>query len=125
MAYCCHLATRGTSSLSQIRKSNHRVSLDELKVSRTMFQSPSDWPFDDKSDPMAGWSITEVHGTPWAASRDTYGMLFAYLCKELQGFLHRIATLSIRFQLFNVDAKILPQLLTPGLYDRIEVKTLI
>ena len=94
-------------------------------MSRTMFQSPDCWPFDDKSDPMAGWSITEVHNTPWAASQDTYGKLFAYLRKEFQAFLHRMATLKIHLQVFNVNAKVLPQLLTSKSYGRIEVNILI
>lgn len=86
-----------------------------------MFQSDC-WPFDDKSDPMAGWNITEVHKTPWAASQDTYGKLFAYLREEFQAFLHRMVTLKIHLQLFNVDAKFLPELLTPESYGRIKVK---
>lgn len=89
-----------------------------------MFQSPDCWPFDDKSDPMAGWSIIEVHKIPWVTSEDAYGKLFAYLRKEFQGFLRRIATLQIHFQLYNVDAKLLPPLLTPKLYGRIEVNIL-
>jgi hypothetical protein len=89
-------------------------------MSRTMFQSDC-WPFDDKSDPMAGWSILEVHETPWPASRDTYGKLFAYLHKEFQAFLHRMVTLKIDIQLLNVEAKLLPELLTPRSYGRIEV----
>jgi hypothetical protein len=86
-----------------------------------MFQSDC-WPFDDKSDPMAGWSIIEVYGTPWAASQDTYGKLFAYLRKEFQAFFHRMVSLKIHIQLLNVDAKLLPELLTPKSYGRIEVK---
>jgi hypothetical protein len=89
-----------------------------------MFQSDC-WPFDDKSDPMAGWNITEVHKTPWAASQDTYGKLFAYLHREFQAFLQRMVALKIHLQLFNVDAKLLPELLTPKSYGRIEVNTLI
>jgi hypothetical protein len=107
-----------------IRKSHQYVLFYWLIVSRTMFQSNA-WPFDDKSDPMAGWNITEVHNIPWAASQDTYGKLFAYLHKEFQAFLQRIVTLKIRLQLFNVDAKLLPELLTPKSYGRIEVDILI
>jgi hypothetical protein len=108
----------------QIRKIRLDISLNSLKeMFRTMFQSQISWPFDDKSDPMAGWSITDVHKTPWTASRDTYGKLFAYLHTEFQSFLHRIATRKIHFRLFNVDVKLLPQLLNPETYARIEVNT--
>lgn len=86
-----------------------------------MFQSDS-WPFDDKSDPMAGWNIMEVYDTPWAASQDTYGKLFAYLHKEFQAFFHRMISLKIHIQLLNVDAKLLPELLTLESFGRIEVK---
>ncbi|RYN62674.1 hypothetical protein AA0119_g13108 [Alternaria tenuissima] len=90
----------------------------------TMFQSPDCWPFDDKSDPMAGWNILEIYKTPWVASEDAYGKLFAYLRRAFQGFLHRMATLPISFQLHNVDAKLLPRLLIPKLYGRIEVSNI-
>jgi hypothetical protein len=124
MACCFLLAIREPSSMFPIRKSHHHVLLHWLIVSRTMFQSDA-WPFDDKSDPMAGWNIIEVHKIPWAASHDTYGKLFAYLRKEFQAFLQRIATLKIHIQLFNVDAKLLPELLTPKSYGRIEVDILL
>lgn len=121
MACYFPLAIRGPTSIFPIRKSHHHVFFNWLIISRTMFQSDC-WPFDDKSDPMAGWSIMEVYGIPWAASQDIYGKLFAYLHKEFQAFFHRMVSLRIRIQLLNVDAKLLPELLTLESYGRIEVK---
>lgn len=86
-----------------------------------MFQTRDYWPFDDKSDPMAGWCIKEVYQTPWTPSHDMYGKLYSYLREEFRAFLHRMSSLKVRLELFNVDATTLPRLLVPQSYSRIEV----
>ncbi|KAF1831410.1 hypothetical protein BDW02DRAFT_531923 [Decorospora gaudefroyi] len=90
----------------------------------TMFQSPDCWPFDDQANPMGGWSITDVYKTPWPTHRDEYGKLFAYLREEFETFFHRLTTLRVHLQLLNVDANVLPKLLTSKSYDRIEVSNI-
>lgn len=89
-----------------------------------MFQTGDCWPFDDKSDPMAGWCIRDVYEIPWKPSCDMYGKLFVYLREEFQAFLQRLSSLNLRLELFNVDATTLPQLLVPQSYDRVEVSIL-
>ncbi|KAJ6276567.1 hypothetical protein J3E71DRAFT_187021 [Bipolaris maydis] len=90
----------------------------------TMFQTGDCWPFDDKSDPMAGWCIRDVYEIPWKPSCDMYGKLFVYLREEFQAFLQRLSSLNLRLELFNVDATTLPQLLVPQSYDRVEVSNI-
>jgi hypothetical protein len=78
---------------------------------------------DDKADPLTGWPIWEVSRTPFIASSDAYGKLFIYLKEAMQKFLRQLATGNANFELYNVDARELPQHLSSGTYDRIEVGT--
>ncbi|KAI1811449.1 hypothetical protein GGS20DRAFT_562966 [Poronia punctata] len=90
----------------------------------TFFQGPGVWPFDDKADPMDGWSIDEVSRTPHIASEDRYGRLFNYLRKVFEKFLRRLVTGNLHFQLHNVDARELPKHLVAEKYARIDVSNL-
>ena len=85
------------------------------------FQSSNAWPMDDKADPLAGWPIWEVRHAPSTASQDVYGKLFVYLREAIGKFLRSLDTGTTDFELYNLDAKELPQHLYQDWYDRIEV----
>jgi hypothetical protein len=80
---------------------------------------------DDKADPLTGWPLWEVSRTPSIASNDAYGKLFIYLREVMQRFLRRLAAGNIKFELYNVDVRELPQQLCSGTYDRIEVRSIV
>jgi hypothetical protein len=88
---------------------------------RMFFQSCREWPMDDKADPLAGWPIWEVRRTPSMASQDAYGKLFVYLREMMRKFLRSLDAGKSDFELYNIDAKELPQHLNKSWYDRIEV----
>ena len=81
----------------------------------------------DSTDPMQGWSFKEFLLRPRPTRNDLYGSLYFYLQEQLQRFCKRIATLQIHFQLFELNALHLPNILKEhgagkNYLDRIEVR---
>lgn len=76
----------------------------------------------DGASPMEGWSTQEVLDSPIGrASNDLYGRLHYYV-RDLISRLHRwLSASTCSFQLFNVNAAELPDLLDGLTFDRIEV----
>ncbi|XDG03004.1 hypothetical protein ABKA04_002619 [Annulohypoxylon sp. FPYF3050] len=89
----------------------------------TIFSVTHDWPLDDQADPLGGWPMGEVKETPSPASQDLYGRLFFYLRNVLCGFIRKVATGKIHFELSSYDVKELRPSHN-GKYDRIEVSGL-
>jgi hypothetical protein len=77
----------------------------------------------DKADPSAGWLVTDIENTQWPAKWDWYGKLYTHVSDLLKRFLDAFQKHSIRFDVFNLDVKELPQHLQAGRYCRIEVRT--
>ena len=96
-----------------------------LTKRRTIFQTNDTWPMMDCSDPLTGWDIHDIidHAPP--AKQDQYGGLFFLLRKTLLQFCHKIRTINLHIQLFNVDVVDLPQTLSSELFDRIEISNII
>lgn len=76
---------------------------------------------DDKADPANGWPILDVQQISSPAPRDWYGKLFIYIYGVLKIFLDRLEKTRIKFDLYNVDVKELPQYLEPNKYSGLEV----
>jgi hypothetical protein len=92
---------------------------------RTIFhEDTSVWPMRDNADPLDGWSAEDVEMTPYGpAKADIYGKLFVHLRSVLRAFLNRITNLKVSFRLLQVDARLLPNHLEDGTFDRIEVRS--
>ncbi|KAI6080278.1 hypothetical protein F4821DRAFT_273945 [Hypoxylon rubiginosum] len=87
----------------------------------TMFQS-SQWPMMDNADPVSGWSLKlllEFDAGP--ASNDVYGKLYHYLNSLFTGFHCPLRSGRIAFDIFHVDARLLPGSLANNHFDRIDV----
>ena len=78
---------------------------------------------DDKTDPLDGWPVWEVHHFPSIAKEDCYGKLHSYLISRFTLFLSRIRQLPVRFEMYCVDAADLSSYLSTDRYTRIEVCT--
>lgn len=76
---------------------------------------------DDKADPLDGWPIRDVIQVRTTAPEDLYGKLYQYLRSVFQWFLDRLAKVKVDFELFNMNAVELPQILLANKYARIEV----
>ncbi|KAF7958784.1 hypothetical protein EAE96_002317 [Botrytis aclada] len=99
------------------------------KPNPTLFQSTEFWPIMDSADPLEGWPLNEHLSKPSPARNDIYGSLYFYLQDQLQSFCKRIENLKIRFQLFELDAVDLPDILKgrgigKDYFDRIEVSNI-
>ena len=79
---------------------------------------------DDKADPLNGWPIREVAQVRTMAKEDLYGKLYIYLQHVFQKFLDHLAKIEIYFDLLNMDAIQLPEILQENKYARIEVRDL-
>ncbi|KAM0234889.1 hypothetical protein ACHAPO_006253 [Fusarium lateritium] len=91
----------------------------------TFFQNADNWPMHDSSDPLNGWSMKEVEATSTgSATSDIYGKLFRHLKFVLNGFLGRMETSSVAFELLQIHAADLPRYLTERCFDRIEVSNI-
>jgi hypothetical protein len=76
----------------------------------------------DNADPLNGWSLKEVETTSTGlATSDIYGKLYYRIRVTLKAFLERISSLSVAFELLQVDASDLPGHLENRVFDRIEV----
>jgi hypothetical protein len=76
----------------------------------------------DNDDPLNGWSLKEVETTfTGLATSDIYGKLYYRIRVTLKTFLERISSLSVAFELLQVDASDLPGHLENRVFDRIEV----
>lgn len=80
----------------------------------------------DNADPRHGWPAEDVASTPsGAASADIYVKLYFYLRKMISSSLARLRGLKgASFELFQVDATALPELLGPGSFARIDVSNI-
>ncbi len=76
---------------------------------------------DDTADPSNGWPVLEVQQTSWIAPRDWYGKLYVHIHGVMKRFLCRLQESRIRFDLYNVDVRELPQHLERNKFSRIEV----
>ena len=99
-----------------------RSGLHSSKRIRTFYLPPLVWPMDDKADPLGGWPIHEVSRIYTTATEDLYGKLYIYLQRVFGEFLDRLATVKVDFELLNVDAVRLPEILPENKYARIEVR---
>ncbi|KAI1270313.1 hypothetical protein F5Y18DRAFT_367881 [Xylariaceae sp. FL1019] len=90
----------------------------------TLFQMPMTWSMCDQADPLSGWPPEEVRRVASAASNDEYGKLFLYLRHELTNCLRRLSALPVGFELYNMDARKLPQQLKKHDYARIELSNI-
>ncbi|CEI66052.1 unnamed protein product [Fusarium venenatum] len=80
------------------------------QIRRTFFHNTDSWPMHDSSDPLNGWSIKEVEATSTGpATSDIYGKLFRHLRFVLDGFLGRMESSSVAFELVQLDAADLPR----------------
>jgi hypothetical protein len=77
----------------------------------------------DSADPLHGWLHADYMPHARIAKADIYGSLFFFLRDLFLKFCNRVQNTSILFQLYNVDARELPEhLLQDGrAFDRIEV----
>lgn len=76
----------------------------------------------DNADPLDGWSAEDVEMTSYGpAKADIYGKLLVHLRSVQRAFLGRIANLKVSFCLLQMDARLLPNHLEDGTFDRIEV----
>ncbi|KAL1982084.1 hypothetical protein VTN96DRAFT_1797 [Rasamsonia emersonii] len=94
----------------------------------TFYQTTS-WPMKDSADPLDGWRIQEVMSKAPLAEKDLYGSLFLFLRDLFSKYCARLATISVSFQLFHLDATTLPASLksdgiSPTSFDRIEVSNI-
>ncbi len=77
----------------------------------------------DDAGPFEGWDYYEYTKFAPKATNDVIGSLFFFLRDMLSRFCKRIKTIDIHFQLFNVDARMVPGYLDTqeSQFDRIEV----
>ncbi|OBS15940.1 hypothetical protein FPOA_12899 [Fusarium poae] len=91
----------------------------------TFFQTTDSWPMYDNADPLNGWSLKEVETTfTGLATSDIYGKLYYRIRVTLKTFLERISSLSVAFELLQVDASNLSGHLENRVFDRIEVSNI-
>jgi hypothetical protein len=76
----------------------------------------------DSADPFHGWNLAEVLKTSSGlAKNDIYGKLFYYLRDLFSRFYCRLSSLSMSFQLLNIDAQDLSDFLNHRTFARVEV----
>lgn len=108
--------------------------MSSTRYHRFMFHGPADfistffhedriWPMKDEASPLDGWDYHEYIRFAPKATNDVIGSLFFFLRDMLLRFCRRIRDVDIHFQLFNVDARVLPDYLNTqeSQFDRIEV----
>lgn len=79
----------------------------------------------DNADPRHGWPAEDIeHTSTGAATADIYGKLFYYLRGTISSFLTRLRSISVSFQLLQVDATLLPDYLDPDSFSRIDVSNI-
>ncbi|KAF2730472.1 hypothetical protein EJ04DRAFT_586287 [Polyplosphaeria fusca] len=93
----------------------------------SFYQTADIWPMRDNANPTGGWSHLEFMKCTPKASNDHTGGLFFYLRTLLIDFCKRMKSANISYQLFNVNATVLPGHLEQSglggiLFDRIEIK---
>ena len=79
----------------------------------------------DDASPFEGWNYYEYTRFAQKARFAVEGSFFSFLGDTLWRFCKRIKDIDISFRLFNVDARVLPGLLSTeeSQFDRIEVGT--
>ena len=76
----------------------------------------------DDSDPLNGWDLPQILSSNCgAAKNDVYGKLYHHVKTMISSFHRRLSQTSCHFQLFNMNAKDLPNHLEKGRFARIEV----
>jgi hypothetical protein len=91
-------------------------------ATRTFFQKSDAWPLKDSADTIDGWVLKDAMDTFVGESiNDVYGKLYFYIKDVLTSFRQRVQTVKISFNLFQVDARLLPEHLLRGTFARIEV----
>ena len=80
----------------------------------------------DSADPFQGWPVNSVFQKLPLAKNDLYGGLLFYVQDILLQFCKRIRNLNVNFKLFQLDARVLPDVLNQSgmgkdYFDRIEV----
>lgn len=80
----------------------------------------------DSSDPLNGWTFSEIANVAGSAKNDLYGSLYIYVKSILLRFCEGLSRLQIRFHLTHVNVLQLPGILkahgvTENFFDRIEV----
>lgn len=80
----------------------------------------------DSSDPLDGWTYSEIMKTAGPAKNDLYGGLYIYVKNLLLRFCEGLSRLLIRFHLTHAGISQLPGILeqhgvTRNSFDRIEV----
>ena len=77
----------------------------------------------DSADPLEGWTYKDVLATySGPASSDIYGKLYYYIKDILRSFHRRLSTLDCNIQLFNIDARELPNYLQKDSFARVDVR---
>ncbi|KAK3645816.1 hypothetical protein LTR22_014584 [Elasticomyces elasticus] len=94
---------------------------DFVAPNPTLFRKLRSWPMDDKTDPLDGWPLWEVHHFPSIAKEDCYGKLHAYLIRRFTMFLLRLRQITTRFEMYCADAADLSTYLDKDQFARIEV----
>ncbi|KAF4466645.1 hypothetical protein FALBO_6497 [Fusarium albosuccineum] len=95
-------------------------------IRRTIYHKAPHWPGREMDDPLAGWEATEVMKTnSGAASSDLYGKMYYHIQDVFKKFHHRIRNQDVTFQLYNVNAEILPKTLKKERFARIDASTFV
>ncbi|CZR65732.1 uncharacterized protein PAC_15632 [Phialocephala subalpina] len=94
----------------------------------TFYHVTDDWPMMDSAEPLNGWAARDVRAKA-SVKNDLYGGLALHIVHNLTEFCHNIQLYPLRFQLFQVDARALPNMVRDiGLpdtrFDRIEVSNI-
>lgn len=96
-----------------------------IRLSRTIFRLPNEWPMMDSADPTAGWSMMLLHEfNIGPAKNDVYGKLYYYLKSLFADFHCRLRCMPVGFELLHVDARLVPTSLEGKGFDRIDVSVL-
>jgi hypothetical protein len=78
----------------------------------------------DSADPLEGWLHADYASHKPIAKADVYGSLFFFLRDLFLKFCNRLQNTDVLFHLYNMDAMVLPRVLTKdrSAFDRIEVR---
>jgi hypothetical protein len=93
-----------------------------VNLARTFFQNEDVWPMPDSADPLEGWANKDVLSTfSGPATKDLYGKLYYHVKNILRSFHRRMRSLELNIQMFNLDARELPNHLQAGSFARVDV----